>query len=99
MQLNSQPLVSWEFINERMEVQIPSRLWDLRMTFFLMLVVIGLFLLTLLIPSLRGGRDAAVARTTSSGLKRPPTLPFAVPFLGHLFQFLWDGHSLMSNAA
>jgi len=31
-------------------------------------------------------------------LKRPPTLPYVIPWLGHLPAFGWDGNSLMRSA-
>ena len=31
-------------------------------------------------------------------LKRPPTLPYVIPYLGHLPAFGWDGNSLMRSA-
>lgn len=36
---------------------------------------------------------------SSAPLKRPPTLPYYIPFVKHLIQFLLDGSSLISKAA
>lgn len=71
----------------------------LRVPVLLTLVVLAPFLSTLLVTSWRARRAIAVAEITPPGLKRPPTLPYAIPFIGHLFQFMWDGHWFMSNAA
>ena len=62
-------------------------------------VVLSPFLFTLLFTLWKARRVIAVAESTPPGLKRPPTLPYAVPYIGHLFRFMLDGHSLMSNAA
>ena len=70
-----------------------------RVLVFVTLAVLAPFLSTWLVTSWKARRAIAVAETTPSGLKRPPTLPYAVPFIGHLIQFMWNGHSLLSNAA
>lgn len=94
-----------ELFANRMRAQLEflrfflPRYWDLRAAVFLTLAVAFPFFLTLLITSWRARRAFAVAETTAPGLKRPPTLPYAVPFLGHLFQFMRDGNSFMLNAA
>lgn len=72
---------------------------DIRALAFLTLAVLGPFLSTWLVTSWKARRAIAVAETTPAGLKRPPTLPYVVPFIGHLFQFMWDGHSFLSKAA
>lgn len=72
---------------------------DFRVPIFLSLAVLAPFLLTWLVTSWKARRAIALAEITPAGLKRPPTLPYAVPFIGHLIQFLWDRGSFMSNAA
>ena len=72
---------------------------DLRVPVFLTIAVLGPFLSTWLVTSWKARRAIALAESTPSGLKRPPTLPYAVPFIGHLIQFMWDGTSFLSNAA
>ncbi|KAH8886632.1 cytochrome P450 [Thozetella sp. PMI_491] len=52
-----------------------------------------------LFTSWKSWRDLAAAERAKPGEKRPPTLPSAVPLIGHVFQFMQDGHGFMSNAA
>ncbi|KAG7284610.1 hypothetical protein NEMBOFW57_009215 [Staphylotrichum longicolle] len=50
--------------------------------------------------SWQSSRAVAAAKRAGPGqLKRPPTLPSAVPVVGHIFQFLLGGHAFMSRAA
>lgn len=72
---------------------------DLRVPIFLTLAVLAPFLSTWLVTSWKARCAITLAETTPPGLKRPPTLPYAIPFIGHLFQFLWDRSSFLSNAA
>lgn len=71
----------------------------LRVPVILTLAVLAPFLSTWLVTSWKARRAIAVAEATPPGHKRPPTFPYAVPFIGHLFQFMWDGPSFMSSAA
>jgi hypothetical protein len=41
----------------------------------------------------------AAAERQQSGHKRPPTLPYAVPVLAHLFSYISDGSHLLAKAA
>jgi hypothetical protein len=50
--------------------------------------------------SWQSSRAVAAAKRAGPGeLKRPPTLPSAVPVVGHIFQFILGGHTFMSKAA
>ncbi|KAI4185317.1 MAG: hypothetical protein L6R41_004204 [Letrouitia leprolyta] len=66
---------------------------------FIALAIAGPFLLTWLLTSWRASRAVLLSTTTAAGLKRPPTMPYSMPIFGHLFQFIWNGHSLMSKAS
>ena len=53
-----------------------------------------------LFTSWQSSRAVAAAKRAAPGeLKRPPTLPSAVPVIGHIFQFMVGGHEFMSRAA
>lgn len=71
--------------------------WEIRAILSSLLVFIGPFLMTWTITSWNAKRAIAVAQTVSPGLKRPPTLPYYIPFLGHAFQFMGNGGRLMSK--
>ncbi len=75
------------------------RYWGLRVPILFALAVTGPLFLTLLITSWSARRAVAVAKRTAPGLKRPPTLPYVIPFVGHVFQFMRDGHRFMSSTA
>ena len=64
----------------------------------LALAVASPFLFTWLITSWQSWRAVSVAARASPGQKRPPTLPSAVPIIGHVLGFMRDGHSFLSNA-
>ena len=64
----------------------------------LALAIISPFLLTWYITSWRSWRAIDAAMRASPGQKRPPTLPSAIPIIGHVLDFMRDGHSFLSNA-
>lgn len=87
------------YIYKKMGVEEALLFGDLRVPVFLTLALLGPFLSTWLVTSWKARRAIALAETTPPGLKRPPTLPYAIPFIGHLIQFMWDGNSFLSNTA
>jgi hypothetical protein len=70
-----------------------SRSWDWR-------IIVALAILTpLLFTYLVTLWESIPPRPRKDGtLRRPPTLPYVVPWLGHLPAFGWDGNSLLRNA-
>ncbi|KAL8672925.1 MAG: hypothetical protein Q9168_002631 [Polycauliona sp. 1 TL-2023] len=73
--------------------------WIRRAPLVIVLSVLLPFLATWLLTSWRASRAVTLAKWSNTDLKRPPTLPYAVPIFGHLFQFMWNGQSLMSKAS
>lgn len=65
--------------------------WEIKIILFSFLVFIGPFFITWTITSWNAKRAIAAALVASPGLKRPPTLPYYFPFLGHTFQFMEMG--------
>ncbi|CZT52281.1 uncharacterized protein RSE6_13579 [Rhynchosporium secalis] len=65
----------------------------------LLLTIASPFLLTWLFTTLSAHRALKLADRTPPGLKRPPTLPYLVPILGHAFEFMKDGHNFMSKTS
>ncbi|PYH94734.1 cytochrome P450 [Aspergillus ellipticus CBS 707.79] len=61
--------------------------------------VISLSLLLFLLASSLRKSEVVIDQTTGKELKRPPTLPYSLPILGHSIWFLRDGHQLMLAAA
>ncbi|KAL8826942.1 MAG: hypothetical protein Q9170_007209 [Blastenia crenularia] len=66
---------------------------------FTIFAVAGPFFTTWVFSSWRAHRALSVAGRTASGSKRAPTMPYSIPMVGHLLQFMWNGHSLMSKAS
>ncbi|KAL8754254.1 MAG: hypothetical protein Q9184_005168 [Pyrenodesmia sp. 2 TL-2023] len=64
-----------------------------------LIALASISLLTWMITSWRANRAMALASRTALGLKRPPTMPYSEPFIGHILKFRKDGHSLMSRAS
>lgn len=59
------------------------------------IAVIALIGLTFLISTIEGAR---VARNKKSGSK-PPTLPYVIPFLGHLPEFISDTRKFLARVS
>lgn len=77
---------------------IHSRLDDLPLTYNGLLALLGTFLcitaLTYLISTIQG---AVTVRNKRHG-SRPPKLPYAIPLLGHLPEFLKDTLKFLARA-
>ena len=76
-----------------------SRLdWHPRAASSLILAIAGPFIVTWIISSFQSWRAMTAAAKASPGDKRPPTLPSAIPMVGHVVNFMRDGHGFLSNA-
>lgn len=77
---------------------IHSRIGDLRLTSNGLLALLGTFIsitaLTYLISTIQG---AVTVRNRRHG-SRPPKLPYAIPLLGHLPEFLKDTMKFLARA-
>ncbi|KAH8168143.1 hypothetical protein CIB48_g23 [Xylaria polymorpha] len=72
--------------------------WNVRSASTLLVAVVSPFLVTWLLTSLQSWRQVSIASQQAHGAKRPPTLPSAVPVIGHILQFMQDGHGFLSTA-
>lgn len=73
-------------------LSIPAIRWDWKLV--LVLVVISIFPATYLVTSLRSMK--ALSSRKQYG-KRPPILPYWIPFLGSLASFVRDGPRLAAK--
>ena len=64
----------------------------------LALAVLSPFILTWIVTVWKSWSLVWASKRAAPGEKRPPTLPTAIPFLGHVFQFMQDGHAFLYNA-
>ncbi|KAL8830595.1 MAG: hypothetical protein Q9191_001348 [Dirinaria sp. TL-2023a] len=72
--------------------------WHPRAASSLILAVALPFIVTWLISSFQSWRAMTAAAKASPGDKRPPTLPSSIPMVGHVVNFMRDGHGFLSSA-
>lgn len=56
------------------------------------------FLMTWIFTSMRSWLAVSSAAKATPGSKRPPTLPTAIPLIGHVIRFSRDGHKFLFSA-
>ena len=71
---------------------------DVRAVGSVVLAIASPFFFSWLLTSWQSRRTLALAARAAPGEKRPPTLPTAVPLVGHIAQFMKDGHGFLSSA-
>ncbi|KAL2060528.1 hypothetical protein VTL71DRAFT_9169 [Oculimacula yallundae] len=81
------------------EISALLRSWNMDLCLLLLLTIASPFLFTWLFTSLSAHRAWKLANRTPPGLKRPPTLPYLIPILGHVIEFMRDGHKFMSKTS
>lgn len=64
----------------------------------LVIAIVLPFILTWLVTLVQSWTAVAAAKRAPEGEKRPPTLPTAIPLLGHIIPFMRDGHGFLSSA-
>jgi hypothetical protein len=63
------------------------------------ITIFALFLPFVLTYFTTSWRAAAASQSNVVRRKHPPTLPYTIPWLGHVFEFLADGGALLAKGA